>query len=444
MIKAVGLFLLALLKLLGWMLLLLLVLFLAVFLLVLFVPVRYDVLAVNERSMEPAQTNPAANLRLRVKVTWLLHLIHVSVSYGKEGLQTNIRAAGIDIPKLLARFRRRSQKEPDAGEQNGEPVREQDQPEHTGQSKVLDANKDGQNGEQDQETVKPKRIEEHKPDSSPNQADSQEAGNSPVQADSQEAGNSLVQADSYRQTSMPESMDGHNPTNDLEPGGRHNPMNDSEPTVSHNPINDPVQTDTHASLDKDKKKQSKKQKKQHKRTKKKRKKQHIKTKKADKKRKSASPQQQEKTGQASASGQTAKQASDKKQGVFQKIKGMYQRVRREVTDQANRHAVSSLFAELLKLLRSYKPRKLRAELSFSLADPALTGKVTGILSLMPWVYRYSCSIIPDFTSEKLYVEGEVQARGKVTVCVFLLSLLRLVRDKEFMKVVRRLLKRSRA
>lgn len=385
MIKAVGLFLLALLKLLGWMLLLLLVLFLAVFLLVLFVPVRYDVLAVNERSMEPAQTNPAANLRLRVKVTWLLHLIHVSVSYGKEGLQTNIRAAGIDIPKLLARFRRRSQKEPDAGEQNGEPVREQDQPEHTGQSKVLDANKDGQNGEQDQETVKPE-----------------------------------------------------------EPGDRHNPMNDSEPTVSHNPINDPAQTDTHASLDKDKKKQSKKQKKQHKRTKKKRKKQHIKTKKADKKRKPASPPQQEKTGKASASGQNAKQASDKKQGVFQKIKGMYQRVRREVTDQTNRHAVSSLFAELLKLLRSYKPRKLRAELSFSLADPALTGKVTGILSLMPWVYRYSCSIIPDFTSEKLYVEGEVQARGKVTVCVFLLSLLRLVRDKEFMKVVRRLLKRSRA
>lgn len=385
MIKAVGLFLLALLKLLGWMLLLLLVLFLAVFLLVLFVPVRYDVLAVNERSMEPAQTNPAANLRLRVKVTWLLHLIHVSVSYGKEGLQTNIRAAGIDIPKLLARFRRRSQKEPDAGEQNGEPVREQGQPEHTGQSKVLDANKDGQNGEQDQETVKPE-----------------------------------------------------------EPGDRYNPMNDSEPTVSHNPINDPAQTDTHASLDKDKKKQSKKQKKQHKRTKKKRKKQHIKTKKADKKRKPASPPQQEKTGQASASGQTAKQASDKKQGAFQKIKGMYQRVRREVTDQANRHAVSSLFAELLKLLRSYKPRKLRAELSFSLADPALTGKVTGILSLMPWVYRYSCSIIPDFTSEKLYVEGEVQARGKVTVCVFLLSLLRLVRDKEFMKVVRRLLKRSRA
>lgn len=403
MIKAVGLFLLALLKLLGWMLLLLLVLFLAVFLLVLFVPVRYDVLAVNERSMEPAQTNPAANLRLRVKVTWLLHLIHVSISYGKEGLQTNIRAAGIDIPKLLACFRRRSQKEPDAGEQNGE-----------------------------QETVKPERTEDYKPDSSP------------------------IQADSYGQTSIPESMDGHNPTNDLKPGDRHNPMNDSEPTVSHNPINDPAQTDshdpvndpaqtdTHASLDKDKKKQSKKQKKQHKRTKKKRKKQHIKTKKADKKRKSVSPQQQEKTGQASASGQTAKQASDKKQGVFQKIKGMYQRIRREVTDQANRHAVSSLFAELLKLLRSYKPRKLRAELSFSLADPALTGKVTGILSLMPWVYRYSCSIIPDFTSEKLYVEGEVQARGKVTVCVFLLSLLRLVRDKEFMKVVRRLLKRSRA
>ena len=126
------------------------------------------------------------------------------------------------------------------------------------------------------------------------------------------------------------------------------------------------------------------------------------------------------------------------------MRRVYQKVRQEVNDEANRHAISSLFSELLKLLRSYKPRKLRADVSFSLADPAWTGKVTGILSIMPWIYRYPCRIIPDFTADQAYIEGEVHVRGKVTVGVFLLSLLRLVRDKQFMKVVRRLLKRGGA
>ena len=67
-----------------------------------------------------------------------------------------------------------------------------------------------------------------------------------------------------------------------------------------------------------------------------------------------------------------------------------------------------------------------------------------MISLMPWVYRYPCSIVPDFTAEKPYAEGEIEADGKVAVYVFLWSLLRLVRDKQFMQVVRRLLKRNGA
>ena len=63
---------------------------------------------------------------------------------------------------------------------------------------------------------------------------------------------------------------------------------------------------------------------------------------------------------------------------------------------------------------------------------------------MPIVYRYPCRIIPDFTSDQLYVEGELAAQGKVHVIVFLLTLLRLLLDKQFMQVVRRLMKRKGA
>lgn len=133
-----------------------------------------------------------------------------------------------------------------------------------------------------------------------------------------------------------------------------------------------------------------------------------------------------------------------KQSILSKIRSQFQRFHQEFTDEVNRHALSRLWTELLKLLKSYKPRKLKADISFSLADPALTGMATGAISLLPVIYRYPCSIAPDFTSEKLYVEGEILARGRVTVFVFLLSLLRLLRDKKFMYVVRRLLKRGGA
>ena len=139
-----------------------------------------------------------------------------------------------------------------------------------------------------------------------------------------------------------------------------------------------------------------------------------------------------------------KHADASRQGIFSKIRFWYQRVRKEITDEVNQHALSHFWRELLKLLKSYKPRKLKADVSFSLADPALTGTVTGVFSMMPLLYRYPCRIVPDFTSEKLYVEGEILARGRVTVLVFLLSVLRLLRDKEFMHVVRRLMKRERA
>ncbi len=392
MIKTMGLFLLALLKIFGWVLLVLLLVLFAAFLLLVFVPVRYDVLASNEKSIAPAKANPVENLRLRIKVTWLLHFIHVSVIYGKEGLQTSVRAAGIDLIKLLARLRRRSRQiaEPEDKEdsQAFDPAQTKDPVDRTDPSKQINV---------------------------PDQTD-------PFEREKEAA---YIKDDGTFQD--PNRTDEHNPV--------------QEPTQidENDPIQDAVQIDGNDSENKQKQKQKKKQQKKRKRTKK-RTKQNIKRKSKNTSRQSFRSKAQQEADAAPH----AQQESAPKEGLFQRMRRVYQKVRQEVNDEANRHAISSLFSELLKLLRSYKPRKLRADVSFSLADPAWTGKVTGILSIMPWIYRYPCRIIPDFTADQAYIEGEVQARGKVTVGVFLLSLLRLVRDKQFMKVVRRLLKRGGA
>lgn len=114
----------------------------------------------------------------------------------------------------------------------------------------------------------------------------------------------------------------------------------------------------------------------------------------------------------------------------------------EFTDQTNRNAVSRLWKELLILLRSIRPRKIKADLAFSLADPAFTGYLLGLLSMFPFLYRYPCHIVPDFDSQNIYVEGEIFAKGKITAAVFLLSLFRLWRDKEVNYVFKRVTGRS--
>ncbi len=400
MIKTVGLFLLALLKIFGWVLLVLLLVLFAAFLLLVFVPVRYDVLASNEKSIAPAKANPVENLRLRIKVTWLLHFIHVSVIYGKEGLQTSVRAAGIDLIKLLARLRRRSRQiaEPEDKEdsQAFDPAQTKDPVDRTDPSKQINV---------------------------PDQTD-------PFEREKEAA---YIKDDETFQN--PNRTDEHNPVQEPTQIYENDPIQEPTRTDGNDPIQDAVQIDGNDSENKQKQKQQKKRKRTKKRTK-----QNIKRKSKNTSRQSFRSKAQQEADAAPH----AQQESAPKEGLFQRMRRVYQKVRQEVNDEANRHAISSLFSELLKLLRSYKPRKLRADVSFSLADPAWTGHVTGILSMMPWIYRYPCRIIPDFTADQAYVEGEVQARGKVTVGVFLLSLLRLVRDKQFMKVVRRLLKRGGA
>ena len=404
MIKTMGLFLLALLKIFGWVLLVLLLVLFAAFLLLVFVPVRYDVLASNEKSIAPAKANPVENLRLRIKVTWLLHFIHVSVIYGKEGLQTSVRAAGIDLIKLLARLRRRSRQiaEPEDKEdsQAFDPAQTKDPVDRTDPSKQINV---------------------------PDQTD-------PFEREKEAA---YIKDDGTFQD--PNRTDEHNPVQEPTQIDENDPIQEPTRTDGNDPIQDAVQIDGNDSENKQKQKQKKKQQKKRKRTKK-RTKQNIKRKSKNTSRQSFRSKAQQEADAAPH----AQQESAPKEGLFQRMRRVYQKMRQEVNDEANRHAISSLFSELLKLLRSYKPRKLRADVSFSLADPAWTGKVTGILSIMPWIYRYPCRIIPDFTADQAYIEGEVQARGKVTVGVFLLSLLRLVRDKQFMKVVRRLLKRGGA
>lgn len=353
MIKTIGLFLLMLLKILGGLLLVLLLVLTVALLLVSFVPVRYDILVQNEKTADP---NPVKNIRVQVKVSWLVHLIHVTVSYGPDGLASKIKAAGIDVQKALAWFSnrkearrsRREARERKKSEKTGKPVQDQStetnvSQEHSEESEsTADSNETRQG--QDSESIQPE------------------------------------------QSARAQGLDAAD-------------------------FSDRAVKNTAKQKRRRKKKTGKDA--------------------PQKVFRKKTPHKKPETGKKESH-------SGKPGSIREKFRQFY----KEYKDETNRHAVSRLWKELCRLLRHYKPRKLKADLTFSLSDPALTGNVLGMISLMPAVYRYPCSIIPDFESDKLYMEGSLMIQGKVTVYVFLISLLRLIRDKEFMKTVKRLVKRS--
>lgn len=397
MIRTIGLFFLLLFKILGCTLLILLAFFLLFLLFVLFVPIRYQFQVQNERSMDSEQHHPTENLLVQLKVNWLLHLVQVSVSYGPHGFSNRIRAAGIDIQKVTAWFKKKKERK-----QESRQTKKSTPPDFSEQLSESGTQQAAAYAEQlSQEVVSSKSKQEPQ---------KQTSAESQLQACEITAQTEPDQPSAFTETDepQPDQPSAFTETDQSQPD---QPSAFTEAEIHSRETN----------ADEDIRSVSK----DHKRRKKKK----IKTKQVWKKKKVSAP------------GQTAK-PSREKTGLFTRIRSQYARIRKEIEDEANRYAVGRIWSELLKVIRCYRPKKLKADVSFSLADPALTGQAVGLISLIPLVYRYPCSIIPDFTSEQMYFEGSIMAQGKVSIYVFALTTLRLLCDKKFMRVIRRLTKRK--
>lgn len=123
---------------------------------------------------------------------------------------------------------------------------------------------------------------------------------------------------------------------------------------------------------------------------------------------------------------------------FDALRAKWELLRAELTDEGNKRAVRHGFSEVAYLLRHCGPRKVKADLAYSLADPANTGYATAALSLCPFAYKKNCDIIPDFASDKLYAKGWVDVRGHVRLLHFACSGVRLLIDKDIRAIIRKI------
>ncbi len=122
----------------------------------------------------------------------------------------------------------------------------------------------------------------------------------------------------------------------------------------------------------------------------------------------------------------------KRQNDQKKQKNLYEFVSKE----SNRRGIKFIVMYLLKMLRHFLPRKLEADVVFSMGEPDQTGYVLAAVSCIPFRNARIKRIEPDFESEDPYFQGYVLVSGFMQGMVVFVTLIRIFVHKE----CRRLLK----
>ena len=135
--------------------------------------------------------------------------------------------------------------------------------------------------------------------------------------------------------------------------------------------------------------------------------------------------------------QTIKELPGKISRQFRKIrrslqnaKSFAERIHELFTDELNQYAVKKIWAQCLYLLGHFRFRKMYTDLTFSLSDPAWTGQALGIFSMIPLFYQYEVHLYPDFESDKLYVQGDFEIKGRIRLVHLVVVTIRLLLDQK--------------
>lgn len=123
--------------------------------------------------------------------------------------------------------------------------------------------------------------------------------------------------------------------------------------------------------------------------------------------------------------------------IKEKSKFDFAFIKQQITDEHNKSVVRKIWAEICYLLKHFKFRKIVTDLVFSTGDPASTGQALGMLCMIPILYQYEFHISPDFESENGYLKGTFLVAGKLRLIHIVITILRLILDKEVRLLVKR-------
>ena len=135
---------------------------------------------------------------------------------------------------------------------------------------------------------------------------------------------------------------------------------------------------------------------------------------------------------------------DKIKGMISKIRDIYPRIKKIISDEKNKLAVRHLKEELFYLVKILLPKKSKVNASFSTGAPDTTGQLCGFIACFPVMYQNGWALRPDFTKEEAFFEGDFWGKGRFFAFQLVGILLRILFDKNCRRMytmIDRLMKR---
>ncbi len=121
---------------------------------------------------------------------------------------------------------------------------------------------------------------------------------------------------------------------------------------------------------------------------------------------------------------------------FEKLKDIITKIRHKWRliydfwlDELNKQGMKYTWHIIKKLLKHILPTKLKSELIIGTGDPYSTGQVLSVISFFYGFYGDKVSVIPDFENSRF--EGKHYARGRIRAATILIIVCRLLLDKRF-------------
>lgn len=136
---------------------------------------------------------------------------------------------------------------------------------------------------------------------------------------------------------------------------------------------------------------------------------------------------------------TIRSIIEKIKAIPQKAKNIGSKIKKVnqwIQDEQNRSAVRFALGKVIGLLKKYGPKHMKADVTYGMEDPAATGQVLAVLSVLPFLYYDKVSIMPDFEAERFYIEGSWDIKGRIQVIHLLKAAIQIWRNpdvKHFIK-----------
>ena len=140
--------------------------------------------------------------------------------------------------------------------------------------------------------------------------------------------------------------------------------------------------------------------------------------------------------------QTIKQIFQKIVSFFRNIKYTFQKICDTIKDMKNnityylelfkepstQTAITRCKKQLIRIFKNLKPQKFQLNLHIGMEDPATMGDILGLWGMLYPIHEGHIDIFPDF--EHSVLEGEFFCKGRVTIYVYIWTIMIILFDKD--------------